>query len=55
MRRLSAFFAAMAEAAYSSSPRSTRRVERKRSSRSFPFHAFHTVGLVPRISATVRM
>ncbi|MCY1307931.1 hypothetical protein D9M68_876740 [compost metagenome] len=34
-------------------PPSTRSVIRYRSSSSLPFHAFQTLGLVPRISATV--
>ena len=34
-------------------PPSSRRVERNRSSISLPFQAFHTFGLVPRMSATV--
>ena len=33
--------------------RSARRVAQKRSSSSFAFQAFHTFGLVPRMSATV--
>ena len=35
-------------------PVSERCVARKRSSSSFAFHAFQTLGLVPRTSATVR-
>ncbi|MCY1240298.1 hypothetical protein D9M72_531390 [compost metagenome] len=34
-------------------PPSTRSVMWYRSSSSLPFHAFHTLGLVPRMSATV--